>query len=71
MDDLLDIRVTTPEPVHVGTRDAARILGVSLRTLQNLTKAGEIPCVRVRSRVLYRIDTLDRWSKERERGGGQ
>jgi len=42
-------------------REAAKALGISERTLWTLTRAGEIPHVRLGRAVLYSIDALRAW----------
>lgn len=50
---------TTPEPEYVGTREAARLLGVSPRTLEGLRMRGAGPShIRVGKRVLYPLAAL-------------
>ena len=48
-------------PLALRPRDAARMLGVSPRTLWGWTRAGIVPCVRVgtgkRKTVLYSVPT--------------
>jgi excisionase family DNA binding protein len=41
---------------------AARVLGVSPRTLWSLTQTGELPCRRVGRRCLYRPSDLERFA---------
>ena len=52
-------------PLAMRPRDAARMLGVSPRTLWEWTRAGIIPCVRVgtgkRKTVLYPVADLQAW----------
>jgi hypothetical protein len=46
-------------PEYVGTRDAARLLGISARTLEGLRARGEgPPHTRIGRRVLYPLATL-------------
>lgn len=52
----------------VDTREAARLLNISTRTLWTLTARGELPSVRIGRRVLYRLETLREFS-ERQEGG--
>ena len=40
--------------------------GVSLSSLERLTKAGEIPRVKNGKKVFYRVATLDAWLARRE-----
>jgi excisionase family DNA binding protein len=54
-------------PLLVSMREAAQLLGVCARTVWGLTRAGELPCVRIGVRVLYSPDTLRRWVAARER----
>ena len=53
-----------PEPLAYRPRDAARLLGVSSRTLFSWTRAGHVRAVRVgqgkRISVLYPLDELRR-----------
>lgn len=52
-------------PLALRPRDAARALGISPRHLWQLTKDGQVPCVRVgsgkRQTVLYPIGDLQTW----------
>jgi len=38
---------TTHEPLMVGSKEAARLLGMSERSLWTLTDAKSIPCIRI------------------------
>ena len=58
--------VTDPRLV-VSKQEAARMLGISDRTLHTLTHEGKLPCMRVSARVCYSIETLRRWVAEQER----
>jgi hypothetical protein len=48
------------EPVLLNRSEAARFLGIGINTLSVLS----IPKTRIRKRVLYRRDILERWVKE-------
>ena len=54
-----------PSPLGVQSREAARRLGMSERTLWSLTKADRIRCVRLgtgpKARKLYPIAELERF----------
>jgi excisionase family DNA binding protein len=51
----------------VDEMEMAELLGVSSQTLQRIRTAGEVPCIRVGRRVLYRpADVFDSLSSERE-----
>jgi predicted site-specific integrase-resolvase len=58
----------TQPPLALRPRDAARMLGVSPRTLWGWTRAGIVPCVRVgtgkRKTVLYAVSELQAWLTE-------
>lgn len=54
------------EPLGLRPRQAAKKLGVSVSTLERLTKAGEIPRVKRGNVVLYRVATLEAWLASRE-----
>ena len=50
----------------VSAREAARMLGVSVRTLYDLLARGELPSVRVNGRRLFRLKSLEDWVAQRE-----
>ena len=56
-------------PLAMRPREAAVALGISPRLLWQLTKDGQIPCVRVgtgtRKTVLYSVDELKTWLARR------
>ncbi len=45
-------------------RDAARALSICERTLYGLTKAGELPVIRIGRAVRYSLDDLKAWIKK-------
>lgn len=45
--NLLRPPAPSPEPLLVSTRDAARMLGVSVRTVETLRARGDLPAVRL------------------------
>jgi excisionase family DNA binding protein len=50
----------TPAPLLVDSREAAKLLAVSERTLWGLTAAGKLPCVRLGRRVKrYALSDLE------------
>lgn len=54
----------TDQPPIVLNQSAAKTaqsIGVSLRTLGAMTRAGKIPHVRIGTRVLYPVDELRAW----------
>ena len=53
-------------PLALRPREAAKALGIGERLLWEMTKNGEIPCVRLGNRlVLYPVDVLRDWLKNR------
>lgn len=61
--------VPVTEPIALGQEQAAEALGLSTRTVRALVARGELPCIRVGRRVLFRRATLDQWLRDRERLG--
>lgn len=56
-------------PLSLRARDAARLLGISQRSLWTITKRGDIPHVRIGRTVTYPVDGLRDWLKKRSKGG--
>ncbi len=50
----------------VRPREAAAMLGMSVSSLERLTKAGRIPRIKDGNKVFYRVATLDEWLAKRE-----
>lgn len=48
------------ERLTVSAAEAAEMLGICQRTLWTLTKEKQIPCIRVRRRVLYSLETIQK-----------
>jgi excisionase family DNA binding protein len=48
-------------PLGMRVADAARTLGVSPSTLERLTKAGEIRCIKLSRAKIYSYEELQRW----------
>lgn len=57
------------DPMLVGMADAAKMLGISTRTLWTLTNSGEIPHARIGRRVLLNVAALREWVDARTKGG--
>ena len=53
------------EPLAVGTKQAAKMLSISERSLWQLTKDERIHAVRIGRKLLYGIDELKRFINER------
>jgi excisionase family DNA binding protein len=52
---------TTPAPLALRPKDAAKALGIGQRKLWELTKRGVIPCVKAGTCVLYPVEELRAW----------
>ena len=52
-------------PLCVGKREAAKLLGISERTLTTWTAAGEIPSILIHGRRLYPIEPLQEWIRKK------
>lgn len=59
----------TTEPTFLTAKEAATSLRISLRTLFELTKSGQLPSVRIGWRVLYRPESLREFAAEAESRG--
>jgi excisionase family DNA binding protein len=56
-------------PLSVDLRTAARLLGLSQRTVRNMARDGELPSVQPAGKggkLLFRVASLDQWLVERE-----
>ena len=56
----------TAQQLTISERMAAELLGVSERTLFNLRQDGDIPFIRIRSRIMYRVSALEAWLEKNE-----
>lgn len=54
-------------PITLTVSETAAYLGVSDDTIYELVRRKEIPHFRLRSRILFRRDTLDEWMTKLER----
>ena len=50
-----------PPTISLRPRQAAIAIGISLSTLERLTKAGEVPAVKVGRVTLYPVDAIKEW----------
>lgn len=57
---------TTTAPLLVDRREAARLLGVSPGTIDNLRVRGELPSVKIAARRLFDVDDLRRLVEARK-----
>lgn len=55
-----------PAPLLVDRRDAARLLGVSPGTIDNLRLRGELPSVKIAARRLFDVADLRRFIESRK-----
>jgi excisionase family DNA binding protein len=53
------------KPLALRPREAARLLGISTRTLWSWTDQGVIPSAKVGRSVLYSVAALEKWLAER------
>ena len=70
------IPASVSSPLALRPREAAKALGISPRLLWQLTKDGQIPCVRVgsgkRRTVLYPLADLQAWlTRQTQAKGGE
>lgn len=49
----------------VGTREAARFLGVHENTIYKMAEKGEIPCTKIGTRWKFLESVLDEWRRSR------
>jgi len=56
-------------PISLRPKDAAKSLGVSLSTLERLTKGGQIPAAKIGRCKVYAVDSLKAWLASQTEGG--
>ena len=61
MQDLLKVERTT-----LTMKETAEYLGISYWLVNQLVRRKQIPCARVGGRVLFRVQALDEYLKEKE-----
>jgi len=59
------------QPKLLSVKEVAEMLSISQRTVWSMTNAGEIPCVRIRKRVLYRLDHVQGFIDKQTKGEKQ
>ena len=57
------------QPKLLTVKEVAEMLSISQRTVWSMTNAGEIPCVRIRKRVLYRLEHVQGFIDTQTEGG--
>lgn len=58
----------TATPLSVRPKQAAKLLGLSTRTLWSLTNRNVIPHIRLGKCILYPVDLLRQWLIEQSKG---
>lgn len=56
------------KPLAFSAPEAARAIGISERLLWSMTKAGEVPHMRIGTRVIYPVAALEKWLAEQIEG---
>lgn len=62
---ITELRRRGTEPFALGEDDAARLLGISPRSLFSLRQAGQIPHTTLGARVVYPLAALREWLSSR------
>lgn len=62
-------QVPTLPKLLLSPREASALLGVSERNLWSLTKAGEVPSLKIGRLTKYRPEALAAWLAAKETGG--
>ena len=60
---------TAPAPLALRPREAAKALGIGQRKLWELTKAGNIPHIRLGACILYPVAQLQAWLAQQAGAG--
>jgi hypothetical protein len=60
-------QVASPEPLAVDSATAAKMIGISQRTLADLP---DVPRMRVGRRVVFPVHALKEWINQRTTAGG-
>lgn len=63
-----DTTPSQPEPLLISAEEAAKLLGLSAKLVWSMTKAGELPVVRVRRRTMYSPAALRLWIENNTEG---
>lgn len=65
---LRDTKTQLPAPLLVDRREAARLLGISPTTLDNLRLNGEIPSIKIAARRLFDVADIREFINSRKEG---
>jgi hypothetical protein len=63
-----DTRIQSPAPLLVDRREAARLLGISPTTLDNLRLSGAIPSIKIAARRLFDVADIREFIDSRKGG---
>ncbi|MEK4921990.1 helix-turn-helix domain-containing protein [Cytobacillus sp. FSL R5-0569] len=50
----------------ITAQEAAEIIGIHIDTLYTMVRQKQIPHIKARARILFRVETLDAWMREQE-----
>lgn len=62
------VSLRSSPPRQMNVPEAAAYISISQRYLRNLIAERKIPCVRVGSRVIFRLCDIDRWLESKLEG---
>lgn len=64
--------IPTNQALLLNARETAEALSICEKTLWSVTEPrGDLPCVRIRRRVLYSVDDLRQYIEKKKGGAGQ
>lgn len=49
------------EKVTLSVNEVAELIGVSTTTIYTMVRQNEIPCKKVRGRIIFHRETIDKW----------
>lgn len=49
------------QKVTLNVKEVAELLGVSITTVYTMAKENEIPCKKLRGRIVFHRETIDKW----------
>lgn len=58
--------MTAHDRITLTAPEVAQLLGLHIDTVYDLARKKEIPCVRIRRRVFFRREAIERWMAEKE-----
>ncbi len=57
------------DPILVGIREAAALLGIGTRKLHDLAQSGAVPSLKIGTRRLFPVEALKGWVAQQVKGG--